>query len=170
METARRAGLSQVEAGDLLLAVSEACNNAIQHGAGNIPGAEISVRVLTEPGGVHVEVSDPGAGFDPGALWEPRSETPHGRGMLLMMQLTDKVEYTSDGHGTTVKLSKHACAGEEWEAEDGAGGAGGRRRNRLVCLRRLPHGVRNPELPRILAVVAERTARLFGGAGRILAA
>jgi len=163
METARRAGLSQVEAGDLLLAVSEACNNAIQHGAGNIPGAEITVRIFTEPGGVHVEVSDPGAGFDPGALWEPRSETPHGRGMLLMMQLTDKVEYTSDGHGTTVKLSKHACTGEEWDAEDGSGRPGGRRRNRLryvfdVC--RTVSGTL--ELPRILAVVAERTARLFG--------
>ncbi len=155
-ELCRRAGLGPEETSDLLLAVSEACNNAIQHGARGVPDAEIVVRLQSEPGVAQVEVHDPGTGFDPGDLWDPQSEVSHGRGMLLMMQLTDKLEYATDGQGTTVRLSKHSRAAEDAE------GIAGRRSRRLryvfdVC--RTVSGTL--ELPLILSVVAERTAQLF---------
>ncbi|MDH7568234.1 MAG: GAF domain-containing protein [Armatimonadota bacterium] len=161
-QVASDGGLSPDECGDLVLAVSEACTNAITHGAGCRPGAQIVVRAYLEPGAVHVEVQDSGSGFDPGALWEPDSETCHGRGLLLMMQLADKVEYAIREDGTRVKLTKYSRVGTAG-AREPLPAAGGVRRSRLYYLFDICRAVSGTlDLPQILKVVAESTARLFG--------
>lgn len=163
-EVAHQVGVAPDQVSNLLLAVSEACNNAIQHGARHVPNAQITVRIVTEPEAIHVEVRDPGKGFDPGALWEPRSETPRGRGLLMMIQLTDKVEYWIDQHGTVVTLThQKSRPAPDAALAEGAASFTSRRRSQLYCLFEVCRAVSSTlDLSEVLQVVAESTGRLFG--------
>ena len=98
---------------DLRLAVTEAFANAID-AERRKPDDErraVVVRCDLDPDLVTVEVHDEAGGFDPDAL------TPHpdvtkpaslqferGLGIPLMRELTDQLEFRSEGGGTTVRL------------------------------------------------------------------
>jgi anti-sigma regulatory factor (Ser/Thr protein kinase) len=49
---------------DLVIVVSELVANAVRH-APSVQGGRIGLMVLRRRGDIHVEVHDPGAGFDP---------------------------------------------------------------------------------------------------------
>lgn len=87
----------------LVLAVAEACNNAILHAAGE----DFTVSVVVARGRALVTVADHGAGFVPPA--RPSMPGPHAtghRGLALMRALVDDVDVVSDGAGTTVMLAQ----------------------------------------------------------------
>jgi serine/threonine-protein kinase RsbW len=87
----------------LVLAVAEACNNAILHAAGD----DFTVSVVVDGGRAIVTVSDHGAGFVPPA--RPSMPGPHAtgnRGLALMQALVDDVDVVSDAAGTTVMLAQ----------------------------------------------------------------
>ena len=87
----------------LVLAVSEACNNAILHAEGD----DFTVSVLIDDGRALVTIADHGRGFIPPArpsMPGPRS-TGH-RGLALMQALVDDVDVVSDRAGTTVMLAQ----------------------------------------------------------------
>jgi len=69
-DTLGRLGVDDDSIGDLLLAVTEACTNVLQHGG---PGHRYEVVASIGPGGCLVEVLDGGLGFDPGGLAAPRA-------------------------------------------------------------------------------------------------
>jgi serine/threonine-protein kinase RsbW len=69
-DTLGRLGVDDESIGDLLLAVTEACTNVLQHGG---PGHRYEVMASIGPGGCLVEVLDSGLGFDPGRLAAPRA-------------------------------------------------------------------------------------------------
>ncbi len=98
-DLARRAGYGQ-RAHDLALAINELLANAQEHGAAPI-------RLVADVGpddGVHVEVSDSGAGFDWGeAVREhpPAPDSRRGRGLWIVRQLVDHVTVERNGHDST---------------------------------------------------------------------
>lgn len=97
---------------DLLLAVGEACNNAVNYGSRDVLDPHLTVscqRLSSEE--LRVDISNRGNGFHPDlsvlvCLPEADEFATHGRGFCLMMALVDAVEVLSDGDNTTVRLRK----------------------------------------------------------------
>ncbi len=92
-----RRGLDASESADLVLAVSEACNNAIEHGYRDGNGS-VKLTGECERERVRITIEDHGS-------W--REESPsdeRGRGLLLMRQLMDSVEVDAGAAGTRVTL------------------------------------------------------------------
>jgi len=84
------------------VALLEALANAVQHGCRDDPSQTIEVCVACEMDqGMLIIVRDPGGGFDPGEIPSPvKGEnvfSDHGRGIFLINQLMDDVEYRSGG-------------------------------------------------------------------------
>jgi serine/threonine-protein kinase RsbW len=118
-----RAGVCGDCVDDILLAVSEACANAIDHG-----GPARDYRVEAEMGGrwCELRISHTGRAPDPVALAErfttdhtplPGLEAESGRGILLMRYLMDEVAFEGEPR-TTVLLRKRltACDGPPEES------------------------------------------------------
>ncbi len=88
---------------DVQLAVTEACANAVRHSDVN----EYVVHLNVDDSLCEVEIVDLGGGFDPAAVPAPDvSEMENGRGLFLMQELVDDLQFTRDDDGTHVKLTK----------------------------------------------------------------
>ncbi len=101
--------------GNILIAVTEAVNNAIQHG--NQKDPEKTFTVSFEPEEelqkIRFRIEDEGDGFDHENVPDPTApenlEKPFGRGIFLMRNLADEVEFY-DG-GRIVELTFHLQKG-----------------------------------------------------------
>ena len=84
-------GVSEDAFGNVLIAVTEAVNNAIIHGSNKDVSKEVSLSVYKNGEGLEFEVSDTGVGFDFNNLEDPTDpkniEKPNGRGIFLMQNL-----------------------------------------------------------------------------------
>ena len=87
--------------GDVLIAMTEAVNNAIVHGNKLDAAKEVHVEYAIRDKNLFFRVSDEGPGFDYENIPDPTSpenlEKPHGRGVFLMRQLSDECEFLEDG-------------------------------------------------------------------------
>ena len=85
----------------MLLALTEAVNNAILHGNRSDHSKKVVVHVYCTTETVEFEVTDQGAGFDAAQIPDPtlpeNIEMPGGRGVFLMQHLSDKLVYTNKG-------------------------------------------------------------------------
>ena len=95
-------GFSEDERTDLEIALREAVANAIFHGNKEADGTHFFVRCYAVPGhGVLMLVRDEGEGFNPDNVPDPRKDERvhlnHGRGLFLMKQLMDRMEYRRGG-------------------------------------------------------------------------
>jgi serine/threonine-protein kinase RsbW len=92
--------------GNILVAVTEAVNNAIYHGNKSNPGKYIDIFFKTKNNAISFIIQDQGEGFDHNSLPDPTDpsnlEKPNGRGVFLMRKLAEKVEF--DNNGTRVIL------------------------------------------------------------------
>ncbi|MFN8712641.1 MAG: ATP-binding protein [Bacteroidota bacterium] len=92
--------------GNILVALTEAVNNAIQHGNKLDAAKAVDVGWTTENDRLKVTVSDHGPGFDFSNLPDPTNpenlEKPNGRGVFLMRNLADNIEFFDEGR--TVQL------------------------------------------------------------------
>jgi serine/threonine-protein kinase RsbW len=98
---ARRVGLNSERGQDLALAVSEAASNAIKHGGGS---GQLTL-IQDDRRALIAQISDNGPGMPstaPTAL--PVDEQSHGRGLYLIQESCDRVEYRTGPAGTTVHL------------------------------------------------------------------
>jgi len=99
--------LSEDYYGNILIAVTEAVNNAIIHGNKSDDSKMVKIDVSNERNGVVFTISDEGLGFDFNNLPDPTApenlEKPDGRGIFLMKNLSDSVEFI--GSGSTVKIT-----------------------------------------------------------------
>jgi serine/threonine-protein kinase RsbW len=91
------------------LALTEALANAVVHGAKGDPSKIVECDVVAnEDQSMLIVVRDPGKGFDPGQIPNPlRGESvysDHGRGIFLINQLMDKVEFHKNG--TEIRMIK----------------------------------------------------------------
>ena len=93
--------------GNIMIAVTEAVNNAIKHGNQNNPKLNVALSLLLEKDLIKFRVEDEGRGFDYHHLLDPTApenlEKPGGRGIFLMKHLSDEVEFQENGR--VVELS-----------------------------------------------------------------
>jgi anti-sigma regulatory factor (Ser/Thr protein kinase) len=106
---------------EVQLAVQEALANAIHHGCKDDPSKHVQCCVAIDAKGeVVIVVRDPGPGFDATAVPDPREGDnvlkQSGRGVFLINQLMDSVEFTEEGR--QVRMRKRADA----KAKSGSGG------------------------------------------------
>ena len=96
--------------GNVLIAVTEAVNNAIQHGNLFNNELEVSVSVGDKSEEFCFSVLDQGKGFDFNNLPDPTSpdniEKENGRGIFLMKSLADEVEFDNEGRSVNIYFSK----------------------------------------------------------------
>lgn len=102
MRIARRCSCVDDNGADLEIAIREALANAMIHGNNKDLDKRVFVRCYGAPGsGLLILVRDEGPGFRPEAVPDPRSpdrmHLHHGRGLLLMRELMDYVEYRKGG-------------------------------------------------------------------------
>lgn len=97
--------------GNILIAVTEAVNNAIKHGNKNVSSKKVNIQVHESENDIQIKVVDEGDGFDFDNLPDPTSpeniEKESGRGIFLMKSLADDVAF--ENNGSQVILSfKHS--------------------------------------------------------------
>jgi len=87
--------------GNIMIAVTEAVNNAIRHGNENLSTRNVTLRLSLEDGLNKFRVEDEGRGFDYHNLPDPTApeniEKPGGRGIFLMKHLSDEVDFKEEG-------------------------------------------------------------------------
>jgi serine/threonine-protein kinase RsbW len=108
---AKRCGWTEERLTDLEIALVEALANAMNHGNMGRPRRRIFLRCYGGPDlGVLIAVRDQGQGFDPNSVPDPRTadrlRLRHGRGLFLMRELTDYVEFRKGGREVVLKLSR----------------------------------------------------------------
>lgn len=94
--------------GKLLLAVVEAVNNAIVHGNKSDSTKKVDITYIIESDFVEYRITDQGAGFDPNSIPDPTEleniEKFSGRGLFLMKNLSDEMEFSDNGRTVRLKF------------------------------------------------------------------
>lgn len=93
--------------GNIMIAVTEAVNNAIKHGNSGDKLKNVFLSLSLDDSIIKFVVKDEGTGFNYDELPDPTSpenlEKPGGRGIFLMKHLSDEVRF-QDG-GKVVEMS-----------------------------------------------------------------
>jgi anti-sigma regulatory factor (Ser/Thr protein kinase)/putative methionine-R-sulfoxide reductase with GAF domain len=94
----KRHNVGDREAGDITLAVGEACTNAIEHAYSPAP-AEFTLAASLDDGVVTIAVRDRGE-------WRPARGIGRGRGLAIVRAVMDEVEVNRDPSGTEIVMRK----------------------------------------------------------------
>ena len=101
--------ISVEQYGNVLIANTEAVNNAIIHGNKNIANKKTDIEYNIDNQTITFTVFDEGTGFDFNDLPDPTSpenlEKPQGRGIFLMNHLADEVNFIDNGNVVQLKFS-----------------------------------------------------------------
>jgi serine/threonine-protein kinase RsbW len=93
--------------GNIMIAVTEAVNNAIKHGNDNDKDKNVFLSLTLDDSMIKFVIKDEGPGFDFHNLPDPTApenlEKPGGRGIFLMKNLSDEVSFKDSGR--VVELS-----------------------------------------------------------------
>jgi serine/threonine-protein kinase RsbW len=94
-------GVKEEVYGNILLSVTEAVNNAIQHGNKYDLSKVVEISFYKTDQDLTFIIKDEGNGFDFNHLKDPTDpenlESPHGRGVFLMKNLADSVTFENEG-------------------------------------------------------------------------
>ncbi|MES2798505.1 MAG: ATP-binding protein [Bacteroidota bacterium] len=105
-----RIGVNEDFYGNVLIAVTEAVNNAIEHGNQNKGELLVSLGVGEAPTEFCFSVKDEGAGFDYENLPDPTAPEnimkENGRGIFLMKNLADDLIFENGGNEVSIYFSK----------------------------------------------------------------
>lgn len=94
--------------GRIMLTLSEAVNNAIMHGNEEDPSKQVIIETTLNDDSklLKISVEDEGDGFDPDSLPDPlRDENlmnEGGRGVYLIKQYADELEFSQNGSKVTI--------------------------------------------------------------------
>ena len=95
--------------GNVLIAMTEAVNNAIVHGNKLDPEKSVNVSCAIDGKSLVFRISDEGPGFDYDNLPDPTApeniEKPHGRGVFLMRHLADDCAFEDAGRVVELTFS-----------------------------------------------------------------
>lgn len=96
--------------GNVLIAVTEAVNNAILHGNNSNPELNVDLFVGDKETDFCFSVKDNGTGFDFSSIADPTApenlEKADGRGIFLMRSLAEEVEFLDHGRNVNIYFSK----------------------------------------------------------------
>jgi anti-sigma regulatory factor (Ser/Thr protein kinase) len=92
-------GVGDTSAADAVLAVSEACNNAIEHGYRDEAGT-IAVEIDHVDDSLRIAVADAGSWRD------PRPDETRGRGLMIVNGLMHDTDVAHDERGTRVTFEQ----------------------------------------------------------------
>jgi serine/threonine-protein kinase RsbW len=96
--------------GNVLIAVTEGVNNAIEHGNKKDLSTEVTVAVGDNMDEFCFNVKDQGDGFDFNNLPDPTAPEnilkENGRGIFLMKNLADEIEYEDAGRSVNIYFNK----------------------------------------------------------------
>jgi serine/threonine-protein kinase RsbW len=109
-ETLMRMEVPEQKRFEVGLAVQEALANAVVHGCGNDPSKQVRCRLQSDSHGrIVIIVTDPGPGFRPEGLSDATEDkklyADHGRGVYLIRQLMDEVQFQDPGN--EIKMWKY---------------------------------------------------------------
>lgn len=102
------AQLGEEDYNRIMLTLSEAVNNAIVHGNDENPDKQVHINSVLDNEGklMKISVEDEGEGFDPEALPDPLKEenlmNEGGRGVYLIEQYADDIQFTKSGTKVTI--------------------------------------------------------------------
>ncbi len=109
-DVCQKIGVHEEVYGNVLIAVTEAVNNAILHGNRESQDLQVDVSVFDESKEFMFQVKDYGDGFDHINLPDPTApeniEKENGRGVYLMRHLADEVLYNEKGNEVSIVFSK----------------------------------------------------------------
>lgn len=92
-------GLNEADRADAVLAISEACNNAVEHAYENNEGT-IDLLIEHDGDSLRITIDDHGA-------WRPVRPSPdRGRGSSIMRSVMDRADIAHDDNGTRVTLER----------------------------------------------------------------
>ena len=87
--------------GNIMVAVTEAVNNAIRHGNKFDKDKNVYLSLYVEAQQLKFEIEDEGTGFNYNNLDDPTApenlENPGGRGIFLIRHLADEVAFSKEG-------------------------------------------------------------------------
>ncbi len=87
--------------GNIMVAVTESVNNAIRHGNNNNKSKNVSLSLQLQADQIKFIIRDEGNGFDYHNLPDPTApenlDKPGGRGIFLMKNLSDEVNFKENG-------------------------------------------------------------------------
>jgi len=96
------------------VSITEALANAVLYGNRSDPDKSVRVEVALDTTRAVVRVVDQGPGFDPDQVPDPtlpdNLERAGGRGLFLIRQLMDEVEYNDRGNAVRLVLLREAPA------------------------------------------------------------
>ncbi|MBU2102810.1 MAG: ATP-binding protein [Candidatus Omnitrophota bacterium] len=102
------ASLPESDIFDIRISLEEAIVNAMKHGNRFDPARTVDISLEIFPSRVVAEVTDKGVGFDHAMIPDPTHQDnlkkPSGRGVFLIKQLMDEVEFFDCGR--TIKMIK----------------------------------------------------------------
>ena len=98
--------------GNILVALTEAVNNAIYHGNQADPKKLIEIFCKSKKDAISFIIKDQGNGFDFNQLPDPTDpafiDKPNGRGVFLMRNLADKVDFEEKGSRVVLTFNVNA--------------------------------------------------------------
>ena len=107
-KVAKAVGLDKDMKDNLAIAVTEAVGNAIMHGNRQDPCKSVSIEFKYNEKQIEVTVSDEGSGFDLKSIKNPLLPEnllrENGRGIFILSELMDKVDYKFTGQGTVLHM------------------------------------------------------------------
>ena len=94
------AGVEAEQAGDIVLVVSEACTNCVEHAYRGHSVGSMLTEVTAVGDEVRAQITDSGS-------WKPPAANPgyRGRGLVLMRAISDSMEMDTTSTGTTVDIT-----------------------------------------------------------------
>jgi serine/threonine-protein kinase RsbW len=103
-----RAGVTQDDIDLILLAVGEACTNAVRHGSPDRGQNRLGISLYFNNQTATIIVWDQGHGFDADSICEPCFEmlSEGGMGIYLMRKAMDQVVFRNTAQGTLVSLTR----------------------------------------------------------------
>ncbi|MFA5646777.1 MAG: ATP-binding protein [Bacteroidales bacterium] len=108
-EISEQCSLSSDVYGKILIATIEAVNNSIVHGNKFVISKKVNVGFLITDSSIHIYVKDEGPGFNyldiPDPTRPENLENVSGRGVFLMRNLADSIEF--ENNGSKVELIFH---------------------------------------------------------------
>ncbi len=103
-------GVEETHYGEILIAMTEAVNNAVVHGNKLDTEKMVDIEVRTEGQTMEFRISDQGPGFDFDNIPDPTApenlEKPNGRGVFLMRQLADTCEFEELGRVAILRFEQ----------------------------------------------------------------